>query len=120
MIWVSPRRHWIAATIALLNLAASASAELTIQKVRPDRIYYKPGEPITVEIEVKNPDKAPAAEAQLIIELVHDLDTAVNIGAQSISIEAGKTQKLKFAAKSEPWLGIEARATLKRDGKTLS
>ena len=100
-------------------LVAPSFAELTLDKVQPDKVYYTPGETITVEVVVGNPDAA-AATARLTVELVRDLDTAAPLSAAAVTVEPGKTQMVTATAKAQPWLGIEAQATLSRNGKALA
>lgn len=103
----------------LVLLAVPCFAELTLTKVQPDKVYYLPGETITAEVVISNPDAAPAS-AQLTVELVRDLDAVLPLTAVTVSPEPGKSQTVTATAKAEPWLGIELRATLKRDGKLLA
>ncbi len=102
-----------------LLLPLPASAELTLTRVQPDKVYYTPGETITVEVAVSNPDAA-ATTAQLTVELIHDLDTAVPLSTATVSPPPGQTQTVTATAKAQPWLGLELRATLRRDGNLLA
>ena len=43
-----------------------------------------------------------------------------SLGSKSVTVDPGKSQIVTLTAKAEPWLGIETRATLKRNGKTLA
>ncbi len=100
-------------------LSTPSLAELTLDQVQPDKVYYTPGEAINVEVVVSNPDAA-AATAQLAVELVRDLDTVVPLTVAAVTVEPGKTQTVAATRKAEAWLGIEARATLSRNGKVLA
>ncbi|MHB9134469.1 MAG: glutamine amidotransferase [Armatimonadota bacterium] len=110
---------WVALTGLLAGCALSAHAELTLSKVWPTKVFCQPGETNTLEIEVSNPDTT-AASARLKVELVHELDAVVTLRDEPISVEAEKTVAWSLPWKAEPWLGIEVRATLSRDGKTLA
>jgi hypothetical protein len=104
---------WVAAC-----LLVGARAELSLAMVRPEKVYVLPGETNTITVEVKNTDAA-AAAAQLTVALVHELDLAVPLRDEAITVEPGKSVIWTLPWKAEPWLGIEARATLRRNGTVL-
>ncbi len=109
----------VALTLTLLSVCAVAQGELTIQRVFPQRIYCTPGETQQFEIAVANPD-ATAASAQLVVSLVRDLDTTLPLLTEPFSVEPGQTKTWTVPWKAEPWLGIEVRAALLRDGQALT
>src|ERR1044071_8591124 len=113
------RKLFHAALAFLFSAAMVGRAELSITKVWPERIFYKPGEEVHMEIEVVNPDKT-AASAQLKVELIRDLDTATVLRDATIQIEPSATNRCTLAWKAQSWLGIEARATLSRDGTRIA
>jgi hypothetical protein len=90
-----------------------------VHKVWPDKVYYKPGETMKVDIEVSNPDVT-AASAQLKIELIHDIDSTQVLSDAAVTVEPKSTKSFSFTTIAQPVLGIETRATLSRDGKALS
>ena len=114
------RYGWLGAVcVVTVAVAGVARAEMTITRVWPEKVYCRPGQGNAIEVEVTNPDKAPAS-ARLKVELVHDLDTVAALADEPITVEPGKTVSRKTTWKAQPWLGIEARATLVRDGKPIA
>lgn len=103
----------------LLASCPPSIAELTLDSVQPDKVYYAPGETISVQVVVGNPDAA-AAAAELTIELVRDLDTLIPLTAATVQVAPGQTRTVTATRAAEPWLGIAARATLRRDGRILT
>jgi hypothetical protein len=103
----------------VLTLAGLGRAELQLQKVRPEKIYCKPGQAVSMEVVVANPG-AEAASAKLVVELVHDVSAAVKLAEKDITVEPGKTLVWQDAWQGQAWLGVELRATLLRDGKQLA
>ena len=67
----------LVATLVLL-VGGVCQAELQVRRAWPEKIYCKPGDTVSMEVVVANPDKQ-AASAKLVVELVHDIDTAVKL-----------------------------------------
>ena len=82
-------RTAIAATL-VLALAAICQAEMHLQQVWPEKIYCQPGEAVSMEVVVANPDKE-AASAKLVVELIHDVDTPIKLAEKDVTVEPGKT-----------------------------
>ncbi len=74
----------------LLLLAQACLAQVSLVKVWPEKIWVKPGQPISGTVTVKNAG-AEAVEVTVETCLIHDLDTMRGI----------QRQTLKLAAKSE-------------------
>lgn len=90
-------------------------AELWLAKAWPAKVFCLPGETQTLTIDVANPDPA-AATAQLRVELVHDLDATVLLREETVNVPGKNHTVVTLTWKAEPWLGVELRATLLRDG----
>jgi len=81
---------------AILGLAGIAQAELAIEEVWPESIYYRPGQKARIEVRVANPGRT-GASAQLAIELVHDLDDAVCLRTDDMSVAANWYDQFAWA-----------------------
>ncbi len=110
--WIRHMRTAIAATL-VLALAEICQGEMQLQKVWPEKIYCKPGEAVSMEVVVANPDKE-AASAKLVVELIHDVDTSIMLAEKDVTVEPGKTVVWQEKWQARELLGLELRATLLR------
>jgi hypothetical protein len=94
-------------------------AELQLQTVAADKIFYLPGEVAHFTVVVANPDPAPAS-CTLRIELVSDVDLRMKLVEAPITVEAKGTYKSGGSAPMTPMLGMAVEATLLRDGDELA
>ena len=108
----------IALALALLT-ALPAAAELSLQTVRSDRIYYEPGSEAKFEVVVANPDDA-EAKATLRVELVWDVGSRRTLAEQAITVPAKGQTPWTGTAKLPTVLGMGLTATLLRDGKPFA
>jgi hypothetical protein len=99
--------------------ALPAGAELTLQTVRADKIFYDPGQEAQFTVVVANPDAA-AASATLRVELLSDVATAAPLGEQAVTVPAKGESTWTGKAPMQPVLGMELRAILLREGQPLA
>ena len=111
-------RTAIAAAL-VLALAETGQGELQLQKVWPEKIYCKPGEAVSMEVVVANPDKE-AASAKLVVELIHDVDTPITLAEKDVTVEPGKTIVWQEKWQAQELLGLELRATLRKSREPQS
>jgi len=114
--------HWLAiatAAIALVRCSLLAQAELQLQTVAADRIYYESGAEAKFTVVVANPDDQPAT-ATLHVELIRDLDTHKVLGEVPLTVPAKGQLPWEGSLKLPPVLGMELRATLRRGDQTLA
>lgn len=111
--------RWLSVAVLLLT-SAVCRAELTIKKISSNKVFYRAGEPISVQVEIANPDPAPSS-AQLKVDLVHDYDSAIPLHNAPVTVEAksSKIVPMEVHPKADLWLGVEARATLTREGQEI-
>ena len=105
-------------TLALLT-ALPAAAELTLQTVRSDKIYYDPGSEAKFEVLVANPDDA-EAKATLRVELIRDVDTRKTLAEQALTVPTKGQTPWTGSMKLPTVLGMAVTATLLRDGKPFA
>lgn len=112
---------WLMAmlVVAWFSIAVAAQAELQLQSVRADRVYYEPGAEAKFTVVVTNPDDQPGA-ATLQVELVRDLDTSKSLGDQALTVPGKGEQTWEGSAKLPVVLGMEVRATLRRGEQVLA
>ncbi|MDO9542637.1 MAG: LamG-like jellyroll fold domain-containing protein [Kiritimatiellia bacterium] len=91
----------------------AAAEPLYLVKVWPEKVFYFPDETANLEVDVYNSGVADDS-ATLVIELVHDLDTAILLANEVISIPAGQTVTYYGTWNTQPLLGLELRARLFR------
>ena len=108
----------IALALALLT-ALPAAAELTLQAVTSDKVFYDPGAEAKFTVVVANPDAA-AASATLRVELVSDVATVTPLAEQTVNVDPQGQSTWTDKATMQPVLGMEVRATLLRDGKVVT
>ncbi len=110
----------ILAVLTLAFLAAfPAAAELTLQTVSADKIFYDPGSEAQFTVVVANPDAA-AASATLRVDLLSDVDTAAVLDEQTVIVPAQGESTWTGKATLQPLLGMQLRAVLLRDGKAIA
>ena len=96
---------------ALLLAALPVRAELQLQTVSADKVYYEPGADAKFTVVVANPDDQPAT-ATLQLELIRDLDTRKTLVEKSITVPAKGQETWEAALKLPAVLGMELRAPL--------
>ena len=111
------KKTLVAALVLLVG--GVCQAELQVQRAWPEKIYCKPGDTVSMEVVVANPDKE-AASAKLVVELVHDIDTAVKLAEKDVTVEPGRTFNWQDKWRAKEWLGVELRATLVRGNAPLA
>ncbi len=111
------KKTLVAALVLLVG--GVCQAELQVQRAWPEKIYCKPGDTVSMEVVVANPDKE-AASAKLVVELVHDIDTAVKLAEKDVTVEPGRTFNWQDKWRAKEWLGVELRATLVRGNAQLA
>lgn len=110
--------NWLPLTMtgmAALVAALPARAELQLQSVAADRIYYEPGTEARFTVVVANPDDQPAS-ATLQVELIRDVDTRKALAETLLSIPAKGRQTWEGSLRLPAVLGMELRATLRPEG----
>lgn len=112
-------RYLLAVLILTLLAALPAAAELTLQTVRSDKIYYDPGSEAKFEVVVANPDDA-AAPATLRVELVWDTALRRTLTEQPITVPAQGVHAWTGSLKLPTVLGMAVTATLLRNGRPFA
>ncbi len=111
------RLHLLLVLVVLAGLAVwPAAAELQLQTVRADKIYYEPGAEAHFKVVVVNPDPA-ESQATLRVELIRDVDTRKTLAEQALTVPAQGEQTWEGSLKLPTVLGMELRATLLRGGQ---
>ena len=112
-------RHILAVLTLALLAAWPAAAELTLQTVSSDKVFYDPGQEAKFTVVVANPDAA-AASASLRVELVSDVATVTALGEQAVTVASQGQSTWTGKATMQPVLGMALRAVLLRDGQPLA
>ena len=112
------RYSLVVLTLAVLT-AFPAAAELTLQTVRSDKVFYDPGSEAKFEVVVANSDAA-EAKCTLRVELVRDVDTRKTLAEQAIAVPAKGQTPWSGAMKLPTVLGMAVTATLLRDGQPFA
>lgn len=102
--------------VAALIASSCWSGPLTVTRVWPERIVYRPGETATIDVDLANPGNA-AVTANVAIEVRHGLDAKDETQRQAVTVPAGgnATARFRYAVpKGRKW-GHEAMATLTDD-----
>jgi len=106
------------AVAAMLLAVVPVQAELQLQSVAADRIYYEPGAEARFTVVVANPDDQPAT-ATLQVELIRDVDTRKALGEEPVTVPAKGRHTWTGSLKLPPVLGMELRAALRRGEQVL-
>lgn len=112
-------RHILALVIVLsllLTLGGVCAAELTVEKVWPEKLVYYPEEDALATVTLHNPEATPA-QGVLVVELVSELDRVRLLLRQEVSLQADQTLlvPVRWNTGAEEW-GFEIRATLLDEG----
>ena len=105
--------------LCLFAVMLPAYAEITVSKAEVDKIFYDPGDKITVTVAVKNTD-AEAVTANLRVELISDVDTHRMLHEETTTFPAGQVYSFTTTATAEPVLGMELKASVVRDGQPVA
>lgn len=108
-----------AAIAVALLVALPAGAELQLQTVAADRVYYEPGAEAKFTVGVANPDGQEAA-ATLQVELIRDVETRKALAEQVVTLPAHGQTTWEGSLKLPAVLGMELQATLRRGGRLLT
>ena len=110
---------WLLAATAFPAAAATNSVAL---EVRTDRVAYRPGEKVRIDVLVRNAADAPLSGV-LKVAVVQGMDDRAEVKQETVKVEPGGQCAVSagYLPETELW-GCEARATLKaeNDGPLLS
>jgi hypothetical protein len=112
-------RQFLAILMLAVLAAWPATAELALQTVRADKVYYDPGAEAKFEVVVANPDAAPAT-CTLRVELIRDVDTRKTLAEETLTVPASGQQSWTGSMKLPTVLGMALTATLLRHGQSFA